>query len=150
MSNVKPSPARVPPSPSGISCRVACLRITVPSRSTVTTTSSPGRFEVSWSRSRSGSPFALTPSIASRWSPGFRPAAAAAEPLLTESTAVVARRVGIPIQKIAAKITTASRMFTAGPARIVTTRFQTGMLEYARGSTSGGISSPWVIPVIFT
>ena len=57
---------------------------------------------------------------------------------------------GTPIQKIPAKITIARRMFTAGPAAIVAIFFHMGAAKYARCSTSEGMSSPTVMPLIFT
>ena len=78
-------------------------------------------------RTRSESPLARLPLTATRRSPGFSPAARAAESVFTLRTEVVVSKVGMPIQKIAAKMTIARTMFTAGPARMVATFFQAGM-----------------------
>ena len=64
--------------------------------------------------------------MATKRSPGCRPACAAAGSRVTDATVSVPT--GTPIQKIAAKMTIARKMLTAGPARIVAIFFHAGML----------------------
>ena len=77
-------------------------------------------------RSFTGPP--RTPSMDTIWSPGLRKVAAGV-PLATPATALVGTTTCWPWEYSSAQaIPKAMRMFTAGPARMVTTRFHTGWL----------------------